>query len=93
MTRMLNLLRNPVHRSWFFLVLATVATFGLRAEGSVGPGTSAVTLGIAYAKGRLVILNFMEVRHAPLWLRLILEVWLLAVSVTLLAIFGISRHA
>jgi Prokaryotic Cytochrome C oxidase subunit IV len=89
---MIDFLRGWIHRSWLFLMVATAATFGLRAEGAVGLGAAAATLGIAYAKGRLVILNFMEVRHAPLWLRMILEVWLLAVSATLLTINAISRH-
>jgi hypothetical protein len=89
---MVSFLRSRIHCTWLLLVLATGATFGLRAEGAVGLGAAAATLGIAYAKGRLVILNFMELRHAPLWLRLILEVWLLAVSATILTIYGVSRH-
>jgi hypothetical protein len=92
---MIDFLRSRIHRSWLFLMVATAATFGLRAEGAAGLGAAEATLGIAYMKGRLVILNFMEVRHAPLWLRLVLEAWLLAVSVTLLTIYWISvgRHA
>lgn len=94
-TCMIDFLRSRIHRSWLFLMVATAATFGLRTEGAAGLGAAEATLGIAYMKGRLVILNFMEVRHAPLWLRLVLEAWLLAVSVTLLTIYWISvgRHA
>lgn len=89
---MLSLLRSPIHRSWLLLALATCATFSLRAEGAVGLGAAAITLGIAYAKGRLVVLNFMELRHAPRWLRTVLEVWLLVVSVALLAIYRFGGH-
>jgi hypothetical protein len=90
---MLNFLRSRVHRSWLSLVLATGASFGLCAEGGIGLGAAAAILGIAYAKGRLVILNFMELRHAPLWLRLVLEVWLLVVSIVLLSFYWVSGHA
>jgi len=73
-------LLNP-HRTWLLLVLATAATFWVRADGVVGLAAGAATLGIAWLKGRLVILDFMELREAPRLWRGIIEGWLLLVTV------------
>lgn len=42
------------------------------AAGLTGPWVALAILAIAFVKGRLVILDFMELRHAPLMWRLIL---------------------
>lgn len=88
-----GLLRNPLYRTWLLLILASAATFGLRADGFVGLAAGAATLVIAYLKQRLVILDFMELRHAPLVWRLALEGWLLVVSLIMLAVYGLGTTA
>lgn len=84
---MLGFLRDPFLRTWLLLVLATGAAFGLRAENFVGLAPGAATLALAYVKGRLVVLEFMELRHAPLVWRGIVEGWLLLVSVAIFTVY------
>lgn len=59
---------------WVFLVAATVltATLGLEQHGG-STAVGMVLLAIAFVKIRLVALHFMEIREAPLALRLLLE--------------------
>jgi hypothetical protein len=84
------MLRDPLFRAWLLLLVATSATYGLRAEAFVGPAVGAGTLAIAYVKGRLIILDFMELRQAPLLWRGILEGWLFGVSVLVLAVYWLG---
>ena len=77
-------------RAWLMLVVATSAAFGLRTEGFAGIAPGVVTVALAYFKGRLVILEFMEIRHAPKLWRGILEGWLLIVSAAILLVYGIG---
>jgi hypothetical protein len=51
---------------------------------SIAPG-AVILLFVAFFKIRLVILYFMEIKHAPLFLRLACEAW---VIITCLCIFG-----
>lgn len=83
-------LRDPFHRTWLILLLATGASFGLRADGFAGLAVGVATLAIAYVKGRLVILDFMELRHAPLVWRAVVEGWLLVVSAVISAAYWLG---
>ncbi len=47
-------------------------------------------LVIAFVKGRLVILDFMELREAPRLWRILLEGWLILVSSLILLAYWIS---
>lgn len=87
---MLRLLTPSLHRSWLLLVLATCATFWLRSEEFVGLSVGVGTLAIAYFKGRLVILDFMELRHAPFLWRGIVEGWLLLITTAILALYAMA---
>lgn len=73
---------------WIALMLATIAsTWGVSgAAVGAGVGTTAVLL-IAAFKLRLVLLHFMELRHAPLPLRLAFEAWVLVLSAALLSLY------
>ena len=75
---------------WIFLIVATIASWefghGLGFGENVRLSTTAV-LVIAFIKARMVILDFMEVRHAPLGLRLALEAWTVLVAGTLLVLY------
>lgn len=90
---MFAFLRSPIHRGWLVLVAATLLGYSLRAEGHVGFGVGLATLAITYYKGRLVILDFMELRHAPRLWRALIEVWLLLVCVLILAVFSAGAQA
>jgi glycerol uptake facilitator-like aquaporin len=64
---------------WTVLVVATGLTYAAGEFGSPGRALIATVLLLACGKGALVILDFMELRHAPpLWRRVVLG-WLFAV--------------
>lgn len=83
--------RNSVHRTWLMLMLATAGTFALSTDQISGVAAGVMTLVITYIKGRLVILDFMELRNAPLVWRLAVEGWLLIVSTLLLNFYVLGK--
>ncbi|MDB5977659.1 MAG: hypothetical protein JWR07_4419 [Nevskia sp.] len=85
-----EILRNLNHRTWLLLTLATAATFSVRVDGLAGFVAGFATVAIACFKGRLVILDFMELRHAPRIWRAVIEGWLLLVSLLVLAVYWYS---
>lgn len=88
---MSGLIGSSLHRTLLILVLATAAAFWMRSDNLVGLSIGASTLAIAYLKGRLVILDFMELRHAPLLWRGLIEGWLLLISGLILLFYVIGR--
>lgn len=59
---------------WAVLVAATLAAF---ADGAAsGTVATLVLLGLAAVKAALVVGCYMEVRHAPAWLRAACGGWL-----------------
>jgi caa(3)-type oxidase subunit IV len=87
---MVNLLKNPAHRAWIVLMIATSITWYLGEVGAAGTMAIVAMLVIAFIKGRLVILDFMELREAPLMWRVLLEGWLILVSSLILLAYWIS---
>lgn len=83
----MTILKNAFDRSAWILLAATVAAFGISGHHGFGLYTGALTLVIGYIKGRLVVLDFMEMRHAPPVWRLLLEGWLVLLTSVLLAIY------
>ena len=69
---------------WLLLVALTLAS--LEGAGELGRWANAAVLVIAFAKVRIVVREFMEVRSAPLPLRLSLDVWGVAVCGTLIVL-------
>ena len=70
---------------WALLVAFTLVSWWL-GHGQEQLGSSVLTaliLLVAVIKARLVILNFMELRTAPLALRLVLEAWCVGVYMML----------
>ena len=86
----MNALKNPANRAWVALIIATVITWYLGEVGAAGTGAIIAMLLIAFIKGRLVILDFMELRNAPLMWRALLEGWLIFVSSMILLAYWIS---
>ncbi len=94
-------LRNPLTYIWLFLVLTTCISWWLGAGGAdmqsvIGSAAAdlVVTLGImliAAVKVRLVVRHFMEVCQAALWLRLTLDVWLVALVIITLTLYWVQR--
>ena len=56
---------------WLVLVAATLLSWYFGAGHGIGssPTATALVLVIAFAKVRLIGLDFMELRAAPIWLR------------------------
>ena len=81
---------NPAHRAWLLLLIATGITWWLGDVGAAGTGAILAMLAIVFVKGRMVILDFMELRDAPLMWRLLLEGWLILVGGLILLAYWIS---
>jgi caa(3)-type oxidase subunit IV len=86
----MEFLKNPAHRAWLVLIVATAITWYLGEVGAAGTVSIVAMLAIAFVKGRLVILDFMELREAPRMWRILLEGWLILVSSLILLAYWIS---
>lgn len=87
---MMNTLKNPAHRAWLVLLIATGITWYLGEVGAAGTSAIIAMLFIAFIKGRLVILDFMELREAPRLWRILLEGWMIVVGSLILIAYWIS---
>lgn len=76
--KVLELVRNRAGVSWLILVAATLASWLVGAEHGTGSMVAVVVLAIAAVKIRLVGLDFMELRHAPVPLRVAFELYCVA---------------
>jgi Prokaryotic Cytochrome C oxidase subunit IV len=65
--------RSRAGLSWLVLMAATLASYALGAEHGVGSTVVVVVFGIAAIKVRLIGLDFMELRSAPIPLRVAFE--------------------
>jgi hypothetical protein len=85
-------LRHPATGIWLLLVLATGLSWwfgtdhGAHADQHRLRTTISLML-IAFIKVRFVIMYFMEVRTAPLVVRLLGETWVLGVCAAILCIY------
>jgi Prokaryotic Cytochrome C oxidase subunit IV len=83
------LLFSRVTVVWFVLVAATAISWEL----GHGVGFSDVRFAsmaiiiVAFIKVRFVILDFMEIRHAPIWMRTVGEVWCIVICTTLVTLY------
>jgi heme/copper-type cytochrome/quinol oxidase subunit 4 len=79
---------KPVTVVWVVLVVATCTSTWWLSQGGVGAsvGTVAILLVAAF-KVRLVMLHFMELRHAPVAWRCVYEGWLFVCTGAILAIY------
>lgn len=91
----MGLLKRPASLVWLLLMAATVLTTWVLSKDIVAAkiGTVSIVL-VAAIKVRLVLLHFMELRDAPLPLRLVFEAWVLIVAVALIALYlGVPAQA
>ena len=86
----MDALKNPIHRAWLVLLVATGITWYLGEVGAAGTGAIVAMLLIAFVKGRLVILDFMELRGAPKLWRILLEGWMILVGSLILIAYFLS---
>jgi heme/copper-type cytochrome/quinol oxidase subunit 4 len=84
-----DLLRHPVTAVWLLLIAATLTSWWLGTDHGVSEVQTAgvLILLVAFVKVRFVGLYFMELRHAPLPLRLTFESWCAVVCTTLIVMF------
>jgi hypothetical protein len=83
----LRLLKNRAGVSWLLLVAATLVSWAVGAEHGTGSAVAVLVLGIAAIKVRLVGLDFMELRHAPIPLRAVFEGYCVGMWVLLSALY------
>lgn len=69
----LGFVRGRAGLSWLVLIVATLMSYALGADHGTGSVMVVVVLGIAAIKIRLVGLDFMELRSAPMPLRAAFE--------------------
>ena len=87
---MRGLVLDRITGIWFLLIAATALSWEFGHGFGFGDNHRHATVAvivIAFIKVRYVVLDFMEVRTAPLPLRLILEAWALVVCATLVVLY------
>jgi heme/copper-type cytochrome/quinol oxidase subunit 4 len=84
----MSVLRERVTMVWFGLVVLTcVTTWGL-SKDMFSPVVAVVGIFlIAAVKVRYVMLDFMELRHAPTPVRVAFEAWPVVVTATVLCLW------
>jgi caa(3)-type oxidase subunit IV len=87
----MSVLRERVTMVWLGLVVLTcVTTWGL-SKGLVSPAVAVVgTFLIAAVKVRYVILDFMELRDAPIPVRVAFEAWPFVVAAVILGFWFVT---
>ena len=83
----LGFARGRAGASWLVLVAATLLSYALGAEHGIGSTVVVVILGIAAIKVRLIGLDFMELRSAPIPLRAVFEAYCLALWAVLSGLY------
>ena len=85
----INLLRSRITLVWFLLVAATAISWemGHGAGFSDIHWASVSIIVIAFIKVRFVILDFMEIRHGPIWMRIVGETWCVAIGSALVILY------
>jgi len=93
MSRIVN---TRITAIWLFLVVATLVSWEA-VEGVAwlhDPRQAGVlVMAIAFTKARYVLLDFMELRHAILPMRLFAEAWCILVGIAIVGAFWSSVFA
>jgi Prokaryotic Cytochrome C oxidase subunit IV len=85
--KVLELVRNRAGFSWLLLIAATALSWAVGADHGTGSLVALVVLAIAALKVRLVGLDFMELRHAPIPLRAAFEFYCFAMWAALSGLY------
>lgn len=73
---------------WALLIGVTVVTTWVLSKNAFSAGVGSVaTLLLAAWKVRLVLLDYMELRHAPIPMRIAFEIWAVAVTGMLIGFY------
>jgi Prokaryotic Cytochrome C oxidase subunit IV len=75
---------------WLALIAATLISWTMGQGDSLGSTrrTSIAIIVIAFLKIRYVIYDFMDLRGAPLFMRIVAESWVLIVCTTIIAFYA-----
>jgi cytochrome c oxidase subunit IV len=88
---MTSLVRDPLTLVWALLTTVTVASSLIAVEGGashqINTTVTTVVLLIAAFKAHMVLRHFMEVRHAPFWLKATTSGWVLGLFALLLGFY------
>jgi cytochrome c oxidase subunit IV len=88
---MTSLIRNPLTMAWALLTTVTIASSLVAVDGGashqINTTVTTVVLLIAAFKAHVVIRHFMEVRHAPVWLKATTGGWVLGLFALLLGFY------
>lgn len=91
---MTSLIRNPLTMVWALLTMVTIASSLIAVDGGashqINTTVTTVVLLIAAFKAHVVIRHFMEVRHAPVWLKATTGGWVLGLFALLLGFYFAS---
>ena len=87
-----ELIKHPATLVWTLLMIATALSWWLGADGgelkSVSiPALTVALMVIAFIKVRFVIHYFMEIRHAPLALRLVCDAWVVGICGAIIGLY------
>lgn len=77
---------NRITAIWLLLFAATMLSWGSSYVGGEYHSIAALVIIIAFIKVRFIGLDFMELRYAPVPLRLIFEVWLVTICCAILGV-------
>lgn len=83
------MIRSRITLVWALLVGATLLSWELGHGMGIHDARVAgsLILVVAMIKVRFVMLDFMEIRHAPAWMRASAEIWTVALAALLVALF------
>ena len=84
-----------INHIWLILLAATGVTFWLGesgVSGSAGMAPVLLMFALAFVKALLVMLDFMELRHAPVLWRRILVGWLVVVTSGIVLAYWIGQR-
>lgn len=88
---MTSYVRNPLTTAWALLAAVTLVSWLTARDGgsahALSTPVTVVVLAIAAVKSQLVIWYFMEVRHAPRWLRAATAGWVVTLFALLLILY------
>lgn len=77
---------------WVLLMAATCTSTWLLSQDGISPTIAVVGIFlIAAVKVRFVMLDFMELRHAPLPVRVAFEAWIVVVTCLILGFWFATR--
>lgn len=83
-----TLLKSRIGAVWIGLIVATLISWRIGTDHGVHASlATAIVLVVAFVKVRFVGMYFMELRHAPAWLRVAFEAYCLLVCTALIVMY------